>query len=131
MKLQPLMLAGLLVGIAPSSWAASDTQAQQLKSTLTPLGAERAGNADGSIPAWDKGFTQVPAGVNPGPRLPDYFANDKPMYSVTSQNVAQYGDKLSDGQKALFAKYPTYRIDVYPTRPDAPPPRRNGSTTTL
>ncbi|HCT04149.1 MAG TPA: DUF1329 domain-containing protein, partial [Pseudomonas sp.] len=66
MKLQPLMLAGLLVAVAPSAWAATEAQAQLLKSTLTPLGAERAGNADGSIPAWDKGFTQVPAGVNPG-----------------------------------------------------------------
>ncbi|MDF0730707.1 DUF1329 domain-containing protein [Pseudomonas entomophila] len=125
MKLAPLsatLLAGLLA-LAPTSRAASDSEAQQLKGSLTPLGAERAGNADGSIPAWDQGLAKVPAGFTPGPRIPDYFASDKPLYSVTAQNLAQYADKLSDGQKAMFAKYPSYRIDVYPTRRTAAAPQ--------
>jgi len=126
MKLNPLnhvLLAGLLITLSPHTWAVSESEAQQLKSSLTPLGGERAGNADGSIPAWDQGFTQVPAGVSAGPRIPDYFASDKRLYSVTAQNLAQYSDKLSDGQKALFAKYPDYRIDVYPTRRTAAAPQ--------
>ena len=28
---------------------------------LTPVGAERAGNADGSIPPWTGGLTEIPA----------------------------------------------------------------------
>ncbi|AMN82715.1 DUF1329 domain-containing protein [Pseudomonas azotoformans] len=126
MKLNPiytLLLGSLLLPLSSQIWAVSDSEAQQLKSSLTPLGGERAGNSDGSIPAWSQGFTQVPAGVKPGPRIPDYFASDKVLYSVTSQNLSQYADKLSDGQKALFAKYPNYRIDVYPTRRTAAAPQ--------
>lgn len=121
--LKHLLVATLLLGSATAQAAVSDAEAQQLNSTLTPLGGERAGNADGSIPAWDNGFKQVPAGVSPGPRIPDYFASDKILYSVTTQNLAQHSSKLSDGQKALFAKYPDYRIDVYPTRRTAAAPQ--------
>ena len=69
MKLTPLnhllVASLLLIGSATAQAAVSDAEAQQLNSTLTPLGGERAGNADGSIPAWDSGFKQVPAGVSP------------------------------------------------------------------
>ena len=34
--------------------AVSAEEAAKLKTTLTPLGAERAGNASGTIPAWDE-----------------------------------------------------------------------------
>ncbi|OZN80872.1 DUF1329 domain-containing protein, partial [Pseudomonas aeruginosa] len=35
---------------------------------------------------------------------------------ITAQNVEQYKDKLSDGQLAMFKRYPeTYRIPVYKT----------------
>jgi len=36
-------------------------EAAKLKTTLTPFGAERAGNAEGTIPAWDGGITEIPA----------------------------------------------------------------------
>ena len=36
-----------------------------LTTTLTPFGAERAGNADGTIPAWTGGITSAPAGYMP------------------------------------------------------------------
>ena len=29
--------------------------------------------------------------------------------------MAQYADKLTEGTKALLQKYPTFRVDVYPT----------------
>ena len=29
--------------------------------------------------------------------------------------MAQYADKLTEGTKALLKKYPTFRVDVYPT----------------
>jgi hypothetical protein len=44
--------AALTLGIGKAR-AAAAAQAGLLKTTLTPMGAERAGNADGSIPAWD------------------------------------------------------------------------------
>lgn len=106
------------------AWAGVSTEeAAKLKSDLTPLGAEKAGNKDGSIPAWDGGYTKVPAGYKSGQSRPDPYANDKPLYSITAKNLAQYADKLSDGQQALLKKYPTYRIDVYPTRRSAAAPQ--------
>lgn len=98
-------------------------EAAKLKTTLTPLGAEKAGSKDGAIPAWTGGMTKAPAGYKPGDVRPDFFAGEKPLYSVTAQNVAQYADKLTDGVKGLLKKYPKYRVDVYPTHRTAAAPQ--------
>ncbi|GGO78909.1 hypothetical protein GCM10011348_11900 [Marinobacterium nitratireducens] len=100
----------------------SPEEAAKLGNELTPFGAERAGNADGSIPEWTGGLTTAPAGYTKGGQLVDPFADEKPLYTVTSQNLAEYGDMLSDGQKALFAKYPDFKMNVYPTHRTAPIP---------
>jgi hypothetical protein len=95
-----------------------------LKAALTPLGAERAGNADGSIPAWTGGYTDLPAGYQPGdPRPAAPFLADAKLFSITATNASQYKDKLADGVMQLFAKYPDYRVDVYPTRRTAAAPQ--------
>ena len=117
--------------------AVSAEEAAKLKSELTPFGAERAGNKDGGIPAWDGGVKQSTAPVN-GHR-PDPFANEKPLFSITSKNMAQYADKLSDGFKAMLTKYPdTFRMDVYPTHRTSSAPQwvydntlRNATQATL
>ena len=98
-------------------------EANQLKSSLTPLGAERAANKDGTIPAWNGGYTTPLPGFKPGGRRGDPFADEKPLYSITAQNVSQYADKLNDGQVAMFKKYPNYRLDVYPTHRTASAPQ--------
>jgi len=41
--------------------AVSPEEAAKLGTTLTPVGAEKAGNADGSIPAWTGGIPKTPA----------------------------------------------------------------------
>jgi hypothetical protein len=107
----------------PSIAAVSPDEAAKLKTTLTPLGAERAGNADGSIPAWTGGYTTGAPGWTADKVRPDPFADEKPLYSVTSQNADQYSDKLSEGVKAMLKKYPDWRIDVYPTHRTAAAPR--------
>jgi hypothetical protein len=90
--------------------AVSADEAAALKSTLTPMGAEKAGNKDGSIPAWTGGYTTVPAGYKNGDSRPDPFASEKPLYS--------------DGSKAMLKKYPdSYRLDVYPTHRTAAAPQ--------
>ncbi|ABB32474.1 protein of unknown function DUF1329 [Geobacter metallireducens GS-15] len=91
-----------------------------LPSHLTPAGAEKAGNKDGTIPAWTGGYTGRPAGFVKGMgNLPDPFASDKVLFSITGKNMDKYADKLSDGQKALLKKYPNFRMDVYQTRRSA------------
>jgi len=94
----------------------------QLKTTLTPLGAEKAGNKDGTIPAWTGGYTNA-AGFKNGGRRPDPFANEKPLFSISAKNMDQYADKLTDGVKAMMKKYPSYRIDVYQTHRTAAAPQ--------
>ncbi|WP_308723902.1 DUF1329 domain-containing protein [Metapseudomonas otitidis] len=96
--------------------AVSADEAAQLGTTLTPLGAEKAGNADGSIPAWTGGIGKDAGAVDAKGFLADPFANEKPLFTITAQNVDRYKDKLSDGQVAMLKRYPeTYRIPVYPT----------------
>jgi hypothetical protein len=83
---------------------------------LTPIGAERAGNADGSIPAWTGGITEIPATFKEGERLPDPFPDEKPLFSITIDNYQEHAELLSDGQIATLKRYPqTYRIPVYPS----------------
>lgn len=137
----PLAAAALLLGtlIAPALAQVSAQEAARLKTDLTPLGAERAGNKDGSIPAWTGGFSGPIPGDKPGGRLGDPFKDEKPLYTVTAANMAQHEDKLSDGVKAMLRKYPqTYRLNVYRTHRTALAPQwvydntfRNATRATL
>ncbi len=98
--------------------------ADDLKSDkLTPFGAMRAGNADGSIPAWTGGYsTQLP-GYSEGNRQANPFPGEKPLFSITSDNLSQYKDKLTNGVIGLFQKRPDFRVDVYPTHRTAIAPQ--------
>jgi hypothetical protein len=116
------LLGTLLASSALAMAGVTAEEAAKLKTTLTPLGAERSGNAAGTIPAWTGEPTALP-GYKAGGRRPDPFANEKPLYSITAQNLAQHVAKLTDGQQALFKKYPAYRIDVYPTHRTAMAPQ--------
>ena len=99
----------------PVLGGASPDQAARLKSDLTPLGAERAGNRDGSIPAWTGGFTTASPGYQRGAPRPDPFAAEKPLFTITARNLQNYADRLPDGARAMFRKYPDYRMEIYPT----------------
>jgi hypothetical protein len=94
----------------------SEQEAARLGNDLTPFGAEMAGNAAGTIPAWSGGLAATPNHVR-GDRHADPFAADKVLYSVTAQNMDQYIAHLPAGQVAMLKKYPdSYRLDIYPTR---------------
>jgi hypothetical protein len=104
--------------------AATGPDFSRLGKDLTPVGAERAGNADGTIPAWDGGLTQPPAGWTRQQGYVDPFPNDKPLFTITAANAAQYAPKLTTGMQALLTKYPqTFRMNVYPTRRTAALPK--------
>ncbi|MDH4582309.1 DUF1329 domain-containing protein [Pseudomonas sp. BN415] len=92
-------------------------QVARLGADLTPMGAEKAGNAEGSIPAWTGGLAKDAGQRDADGFLSDPYAADQPLFTITAQNVEQYKDKLTPGQLALFKRYPdSYRIPVYPTR---------------
>ena len=126
MKKNTLLLS--ILALLPSSalvGAISADQAARLGKDLTPLGAERAGNAKGTIPAWDGGITTPPAGYTPGMHHPDPYASDRPLYTVTQENMAQYADRLTGGSMALLKAYPaSYKLVVYPTHRSASYPER-------
>ena len=104
--------------------AVSAEEAGKLRTTLTPLGGERAGNADGSIPAWTGGYTQADPAYKDGGKRGDPFANEKPLFTITAQNMAQYADNLSAGTQAMLRKYPdSYRLEVYPSHRSAAAPQ--------
>jgi hypothetical protein len=111
----------LTLGMAATAWA----QASRLGADLTPMGAEKAGNKAGTIPAWDGGIKAPPAGYKPGQHYVDPFAGDRPLFTITAANVNQYAANLTPGQVALFKTYPkTYKMNVYPTRRSASYPQR-------
>lgn len=99
-------------------------QAARLSQDLTPLGGERAGNADGTIPAWDGGLAQPPANYQPGMHHPDPYSSDAMLYQVNSQNLAQYQTLLPAGLQALLEKNPAYFLQVFPTHRSAAAPQR-------
>ena len=123
MRTPTLLTFSILVmaGFVPAWAVVSSQEAAELKSRLTPVGAERAGNAEGTIPAWTGGATSTPGYVSGTPR-PDTFAGDKPLFSITARNFHDYEERLPEGAKALFAKQPDYRMDVYPTHRTAAAP---------
>ena len=92
-------------------------QIHRLSEDLTPMGSERAGNADGTIPEWTGGITEPPAGYSPGDHHPNPWPEDKPLFRITGENYTDYTDKLSAGQVGLFEKYgDTYYMDVFQSR---------------
>jgi len=104
--------------------AAAERDFSRLGKDLTPIGAERAGNADGTIPAWDGGLTQPPAGWTREQGYVDPFPGDKPLFTITAANAAQHAAKLTPGMQALLKKYPgTFRMNVYQTRRTAALPK--------
>jgi hypothetical protein len=107
----------LLFAALPAAAKVSPDEAAKLKTTLTPVGAERAANKDGTIPAWEGGLTKAPACYKgEGSRYCDPFPGDKPKFTITGANMAQYKDKLSAGQLAMLEKSATYKMNVYETR---------------
>jgi len=121
MKKTTLLAAAITLTFSGMSVAKIDAQqAKKLTADLTPLGAVKAGNADGSIPEWTGGITNVPAGYTVGSHHADPFPNDKIEFTITAANVEQYKAFLTPGQLNLFKTYPdTYKMNVYQTRRSA------------
>ena len=119
--------------------AVSPEEAGKLGTTLTPVGAQMAGNADGSIPAWDGGLPATAGTADANGFLADPFAAEAPLFTITAQTAAQYQERLTPGQLALFKRYPdSYRIPVFPSHRSAGLPsdvlaavKRNATRTQL
>ncbi|MAA73346.1 MAG: outer membrane lipoprotein-sorting protein [Salinisphaeraceae bacterium] len=114
------VLAVSVVPVATVSAKVSAEEAAKLGDTLTPVGAIKKGNDEGSIPEW-----------NPWPQKGDLSGQDltaenfpdtigklleeEPKTVLTKDNYSEHADKLTKGHQALFELYPDYRMQVYPT----------------
>ena len=114
-------LLAIFVGQAHAKVDAS--QAERLGRDLTPLGAEMAGNQDGTIPAWTGGV-QAPEHYREGMHHPDPYAADAPLYRIDSSNLDQYRAQLPEGLSDLLERQPSYFLQVFPTRRSAAAPKR-------
>lgn len=120
-----VLAAFVAAGIAGAATAAATPEeVKSLGVTRTPWGAEKAGNKEGTIPEWT-GAVKPPASYDPKnpTHRPDPFAHEKPLFSVDAKNLDKYGDKLTEGTKAMLRKYPTYRLDIYPSHRTANYPK--------
>jgi len=121
------ILAVLLLGLLASAAAWAEVTAEEaarLGKDLTPLGGEKAGNADGTIPPWEGGITEPPAGYKPGMHHPDPYAGDEVLFTITAANMGDYADKLTPGHQAMLKTYDTFKMKVYPTHRSASCPQR-------
>ncbi|HVT36510.1 MAG TPA: DUF1329 domain-containing protein [Nevskiaceae bacterium] len=133
MTLRSMTLGLLLAAAAQAGATATADEAAKLGGELTPVGATAAGNKDGTLPEWTgpknfpdemKAWTpkvledmrkQDPAKLEAEFRK--FLSEDvqKVVLTITPQNMAQYADKLTEGQKAMLKAYPDYKIPVYKT----------------
>jgi hypothetical protein len=124
-RLVAVATAVTLLGVLqPAHAKLTDAEIARLGADLTPVGAEKAGNKDGTIPEWTGGLCTSPAGWKQGKGgYKDPFADDKVLFTITRANAAQYKDQLSAGTLALLNKYPAFSMPVYPTRRSACHPK--------
>src|SRR5262245_45893055 len=109
-----LTVAALAIAYGGLAYAGvTADEAKKLGTTLTAVGAEKAGNAAKTIPEYTGGLTTPPAGFKPGDGIrPDPFASEKPLFVIDAKNMAQYEANLTEGAKALMKAYPSFRADV-------------------
>lgn len=102
-------------------WQSSSATNIGIKDTpLTPVGAIRAGNAEGTIPAWDGGITVAPSGYQIGKVYVDPYPDDAPLFTITAANYQEYRDKMTAGQIKMFELHPdSFKMLIYPTRRSA------------
>lgn len=119
MKTQLLTTALTLSLVASAAMADVPANvANRLGQDLTPMGAEKAGSSAG-VGSWSGqriDGSDLLQGYDGG-ALPNPYASDKPLYTITAANAGDYDAQLTTGQKAMLATYPdTYKLNVYESR---------------
>ncbi|MNZ61720.1 hypothetical protein D3C78_798210 [compost metagenome] len=121
MKTLPeLMLASTLalaVAAGNAYAAVSTEEASALGNSLTPFGAIKAGNAEGTIPEYvgPVAGMKVASALTGRVELSDPFSDEKPILRIDASNMAEHKDKLSEGVIKLLETRPGYYLNVYPS----------------
>ena len=116
-KPRVLAFSSLILALFAASPGTQAADAARLGAELTPLGAEKAGNKDGSIPAWSGNEVQQ-MGWSYGKLRGEHFKHkdDKPTLTIDAANADKYAEHLSPGQLAMLKQIKGYSMQVYPTR---------------
>lgn len=109
------IIAAFGLSLTPAFADPGAADASALGNRLTPVGAERAGNADGTIPEWTGGVSAPPAGWKPGDSRPDPYGDEEPLFVIDASNANEHASKLSAGQLALLKRHDGYTMPVYPS----------------
>ena len=119
MKTQLLTTALTLSLVASAAMADVPANvANRLGQDLTPMGAEKAGSSAG-VGSWSGQRIDGSALLQgyDGGALPNPYASDKQLYTITAANAGDYDAQLTTGQKAMLATYPdTFKLNVYESR---------------
>lgn len=116
--MKPITIASLTLATAlaaPTAYAAVSAQdAAKLGTSLTPVGAEVAGNAAGTIPEWTGGLATDAAPVDANGFMANPYEGEQPLFVITAANYEQYAENLAPGQIAMFKRYPdTFKMRVF------------------
>lgn len=126
MKLQFLCAGGLIAACVAGSVVqagVSQEKASQLGGDkYTCMGAKKAGNDQGVAEYTGKWYKEWPGLESDTGYVPGPYADEEPKFTITADNMEKYADRLTEGQKALFKKYPDkFRMNVYPSHRDFRP----------
>src|SRR5581483_725191 len=120
MKIQSMLaVAALTLASAVDAKVTPDKAKELDGPKYTCMGAEKAGSQSGVAEYTGKFQGTWPGiknehGWDAGP-----YATEKAKSTIDSKNMAQYADKLTEGEKALLQKYPNnYKMNVYDSHRD-------------
>lgn len=107
----------------------SADKAGQLGSDLTPVGATKAGNEAGTIPAWDPWpqngkLSGEDLTAENFPDTVGKILKEEPKFVITADNYKEHEAQLTEGSKAMFKLYPDYKMNVYPTHRNVGYPKK-------
>jgi hypothetical protein len=96
---------------------ASVPDVTRLTKDLTPVGAERVGNAK-DIPSWTGGLMQSKSHQSGQFHSNPYF-REKPLYTINQTNMEKFKHRLSPGSQKLLQQFPSMELPVYKTHRSA------------
>ncbi|HYG86411.1 MAG TPA: DUF1329 domain-containing protein [Azospirillum sp.] len=118
-------LGGALLALTLAVPALAAEPEPKLGEELTPFGAIRAANKNGTIPAWTGGMDEPPPEYVPGRHMRDPFFEDTRWFTVHTSELERYKSRLSAGLVALLKTYPdSFEIPMFPTRRTSAAPQR-------
>ncbi|WGK62469.1 DUF1329 domain-containing protein [Halopseudomonas sp. SMJS2] len=99
-----LLASFFIVASTTAVAAVPQEQIDKLGASLTPVGATKEGNAEGTIPEWNNSNGS------------ESLSDEKPLFKITAENLSQYEDKVSEATKEMIRRFPdSFYLNVYPT----------------